>query len=97
MDALGSAIRIDSRGREVVRILPRLNEAGCMGVGGRFDFWAGNVSRAPQRLRRTGHEWLWRLWQQPRQKAGRYLIGNPLFLGRVLREQWRTPRNRKRL
>jgi NADH-quinone oxidoreductase subunit G len=26
MDALGSAIRIDSRGREVVRILPRLNE-----------------------------------------------------------------------
>ena len=27
MDALGSAIRINSRGREVVRILPRVNEA----------------------------------------------------------------------
>ena len=27
MDALGSAIRIDARGREVMRILPRLNEA----------------------------------------------------------------------
>ena len=27
MDALGSAIRVDSRGREVVRILPRINEA----------------------------------------------------------------------
>ena len=27
MDALGSAIRIDSRGREVIRILPRVNEA----------------------------------------------------------------------
>src|ERR1700677_1922711 len=27
MDALGSGIRIDSRGREVVRILPRINEA----------------------------------------------------------------------
>ena len=27
MDALGSAIRIDSRGREVMRILPRINEA----------------------------------------------------------------------
>ena len=26
MDALGSAIRVDSRGREVVRILPRVNE-----------------------------------------------------------------------
>ena len=27
MDALGSAIRIDARGREVIRILPRVNEA----------------------------------------------------------------------
>src|SRR4028118_556495 len=27
MDAVGSAIRIDSRGREVMRILPRINEA----------------------------------------------------------------------
>ena len=27
MDGIGSAIRIDSRGREVVRILPRINEA----------------------------------------------------------------------
>ncbi len=27
MDAIGSAIRIDSRGREVMRILPRVNEA----------------------------------------------------------------------
>jgi NADH-quinone oxidoreductase subunit G len=27
MDGLGSAIRVDSRGREVMRILPRLNEA----------------------------------------------------------------------
>ena len=27
MDALGSAIRVDTRGREVMRILPRINEA----------------------------------------------------------------------
>ena len=27
MDALGSSIRIDTRGREVMRILPRINEA----------------------------------------------------------------------
>jgi NADH-quinone oxidoreductase subunit G len=27
MDALGSAIRVDSRGKEVIRILPRVNEA----------------------------------------------------------------------
>jgi NADH-quinone oxidoreductase subunit G len=27
LDAVGSAIRVDSRGREVMRVLPRLNEA----------------------------------------------------------------------
>jgi len=63
----------------------------CMGIGGLFDFWAGNVSRAPQWLRDLGHEWLWRLWQQPRDKANRYLLGNPLFLMRVFRDTWIAP------
>lgn len=55
----------------------------CMGVGGLFDFWAENVSRAPRWLRRIGHEWLWRLLQQPGDKARRYLVGNPRFLLRA--------------
>jgi len=65
----------------------QLNVAVCMGIGGLFDFWAGNVSRAPRWLRRLGHEWLWRLFQQPSLKAKRYLLGNPLFLSRVVRER----------
>jgi N-acetylglucosaminyldiphosphoundecaprenol N-acetyl-beta-D-mannosaminyltransferase len=67
--------------------LSRLSVPVCMGIGGLFDYWAGNVSRAPQWLRKLGHEWLWRLCQQPRLKARRYLIGNPLFLARVVRER----------
>ena len=68
----------------------KLNVPVCMGIGGLFDFWAGNVSRAPECLRRFGHEWLWRLYQQPALKARRYLLGNPLFLSRVLRERCRS-------
>jgi N-acetylglucosaminyldiphosphoundecaprenol N-acetyl-beta-D-mannosaminyltransferase len=60
----------------------------CMGVGGLFDYWAGNVARAPKWLRGLGHEWIWRLWEQPADKAKRYLVGNPLFLMRILREAW---------
>ena len=41
---------------------------------------------APVWLRGLGHEWLWRLVQEPRLKARRYLLGNPLFLARVLSE-----------
>ena len=37
MDAVGSTIRVDSRGREVMRILPRINEAGERGVDLRQD------------------------------------------------------------
>jgi N-acetylglucosaminyldiphosphoundecaprenol N-acetyl-beta-D-mannosaminyltransferase len=68
--------------------LPELNVGVCLGIGGLFDYWAGNVSRAPQWLRRLGHEWLWRLFQQPALKARRYLLGNPLFLARVLRDRY---------
>lgn len=57
----------------------------CMGVGGLFQYWAGSLRRAPNWLRRSGLEWLGILAQQPR-KARRYLVGNPLFLARVLRE-----------
>jgi len=64
----------------------RLNVPAVLGIGGLFDYWAGNVSRAPAWIRRLGHEWLWRLYQQPVLKAKRYLIGNPLFIARVLCE-----------
>ena len=61
----------------------------CMAVGGLFGYWAGNIRRAPSWLRRCGAEWLGILLQQP-SKAGRYLLGNPLFLWRIFRESLKT-------
>jgi len=58
----------------------------CIGVGGLFDFWAERFGRAPLWLRKLGHEWIWRLLQDPKSKACRYLIGNPLFLWRAFRQ-----------
>jgi N-acetylglucosaminyldiphosphoundecaprenol N-acetyl-beta-D-mannosaminyltransferase len=60
----------------------------CLGIGGLFDYWAGNVERAPQWVRRIGYEWAWRLYQEPTAKAKRYLIGNPLFLYHITRERF---------
>lgn len=73
--------------RWVKRNLERLHVPAVLAIGGLFDYWAGNVSRAPQWLRSMGHEWLWRLYQQPADKARRYLYGNPLFLYSVFRER----------
>jgi N-acetylglucosaminyldiphosphoundecaprenol N-acetyl-beta-D-mannosaminyltransferase len=60
-----------------------LDVAVCIGVGGLFDHWAGNLRRAPAWIRRYGFEWLQILFQQPRKKWRRYVIGNPKFLVRV--------------
>ena len=56
----------------------------CIGVGGLFDHWAGNLKRAPQWVRRRGFEWFQLMLQQPH-KWQRYLLGNPKFLMRTVR------------
>ena len=62
-----------------------LDIKAAIGVGGLFDFYSGDVSRAPEWLRELSLEWVWRLMQQPKDKVQRYLIGNPLFLVRALK------------
>lgn len=37
----------------------------AIGVGGTFEYWAGDVKRAPKIMQKIGLEWLWRLIQQP--------------------------------
>jgi N-acetylglucosaminyldiphosphoundecaprenol N-acetyl-beta-D-mannosaminyltransferase len=66
----------------------RMDVPLVVGVGGLFDHWAGNIVRAPAWVRRAGFEWAQLLVQQPK-KAGRYLVGNPVYLYRALRERVR--------
>lgn len=56
-------------------------------VGGLFDFYAGKVERAPMAVREVGLEWLWRLYQEPTRLAKRYIVGNPLFLFRAMKQR----------
>jgi N-acetylglucosaminyldiphosphoundecaprenol N-acetyl-beta-D-mannosaminyltransferase len=59
---------------------------GCMmvGVGAAFDFYAGEMRAAPARVRQAGFDWLWRLASEPRRLWRRYLVGNSLFLARIV-------------
>jgi N-acetylglucosaminyldiphosphoundecaprenol N-acetyl-beta-D-mannosaminyltransferase len=59
----------------------------CIGVGGLFDFYSGRIPRAPQWLREAGLEWVFRLYQEPGRMWHRYLVGNIVFLLRVLAER----------
>jgi alpha-1,3-mannosyltransferase len=61
------------------------------GVGALFDFEAGAVRRAPMWIRRMRCEWVYRLLQEPRRLARRYIVGNFGFLLRVLVEARQVP------
>ena len=62
-----------------------------MGVGGLFDFYSGTINRAPVWVREIGFEWVYRILQEPGRMWKRYVIGNPLFLFRVLK--WKLVAN----
>ncbi|HZK50647.1 MAG TPA: WecB/TagA/CpsF family glycosyltransferase [Actinomycetota bacterium] len=70
----------------------RLKDSGArvgLGVGAYLDFQVGEVERAPTWMNRIGIEWVHRLVQEPRRMWRRYLLGNPLFVWRVLRARLR--------
>jgi exopolysaccharide biosynthesis WecB/TagA/CpsF family protein len=56
----------------------------ALAVGGLLDFVSERIPRAPLWMRRLGIEWCYRLWQEPRRMFRRYVLGNPLFVFRVL-------------
>ena len=55
-------------------------------VGALFDYVSGRVPRAPRWLADNGLEWIFRLGVEPRRMWRRYLLGNPVFLSRVIGE-----------
>ena len=72
----------------------RLTVGAAFGVGGLFDFYSGNTRRAPRWLRELGLEWVYRIIQEPGRMWRRYVVGNPLFLFRVI--AWRARNNSNR-
>lgn len=65
----------------------RVPGATLIGVGAAFDFYAGDVRRAPKWMQRMGIEWLHRLHSEPRRLWRRYLILAPLFVVKLVAEK----------
>lgn len=67
----------------------KIKKATLWAVGGLFGYIAGAEKRAPQFMTKNGLEWVFRLFVNPQRLFGRYVLGNPLFLFRVLKERFR--------
>jgi N-acetylglucosaminyldiphosphoundecaprenol N-acetyl-beta-D-mannosaminyltransferase len=62
-----------------------MNIPVAIGIGGSLDILAGEFKRAPEYVQRLGLEWAYRLAQEPRRLARRYIVGNTLFLFYLVR------------
>ena len=67
------------------RLAPLLKAKLIITVGAAFDFYTGKVSQAPRWIQRSGLEWLYRLLQEPRRLAPRYLKIVPKFAVMAIR------------
>ena len=74
--------------RWIDRCLDRTGARVAIGVGAFFDFVTGEVPRAPHWMNRYGLEWVHRLLQEPKRMWRRYLVGNPKFVWRNLKQRF---------
>ena len=56
-----------------------------LGLGASLDFAAGNIKRAPKWMADHGLEWLFRITQDPKRMAKRYLVDDRKILGLMLK------------
>ena len=84
-DILLVAMGVPRQEKWIEQNLAKLDVKLAMGVGGLLDFYSGNIKRAPRWMREVGLEWLYRLFQEPGRMWKRYIIGNPVFLMRIIK------------
>src|SRR5208283_4638502 len=82
-DILWVGLSTPKQEKFMAEFLPKLDVTLMIGVGAAFDFHSGRVKQAPPWMQRSGLEWFYRLGQEPRRLAGRYLRNNPLFALRI--------------
>ena len=55
-----------------------------VGVGAGFDYFAGNIDRAPMWMQKNNLEWLYRLIQEPKRLFKKYLVTNSKFIWKAI-------------
>jgi N-acetylglucosaminyldiphosphoundecaprenol N-acetyl-beta-D-mannosaminyltransferase len=68
-----------------VELTKYLENSKIICVGNFFEFLTGNIKRAPQYLRNSGFEWVYRLSKEPKRLWKRYIIGIPVFVYHILK------------
>jgi N-acetylglucosaminyldiphosphoundecaprenol N-acetyl-beta-D-mannosaminyltransferase len=71
----------------IARNLKNIQVPVTVGIGVAMDMLAGKVRQPPRWVSDIGFEWMYRLIQEPRRLAKRYLVDDPVFFWWVLRQR----------
>jgi N-acetylglucosaminyldiphosphoundecaprenol N-acetyl-beta-D-mannosaminyltransferase len=88
-DVVWVGIGVPKQEKWMARMRERLDAPVLLGVGAAFDFHAGLVPQAPNRVQALGLEWAYRLAHEPRRLWRRYARYNPRFVVGFLRQYLR--------
>jgi N-acetylglucosaminyldiphosphoundecaprenol N-acetyl-beta-D-mannosaminyltransferase len=64
-------------------------ETTFLGIGGSFDFLAGETSRAPMWMQNYGMEWVYRIYKEPKRIGKRVFVGYIPGLRALLRDVYK--------
>lgn len=81
--------------RWIIDNFDQINAKVFLPLGACLDFYTGLVNRGPRWMTNRGLEWLSRLFTEPQRLWQRYVVGNPLFFYRLVKERF-TRRFKKR-
>jgi N-acetylglucosaminyldiphosphoundecaprenol N-acetyl-beta-D-mannosaminyltransferase len=95
-DILWLGLGVPLEQRFAIRNRHRMRRVGLIKTsGGLFDFLSGLRSRAPDWMQAAGLEWAYRVYQEPRRLASRYMITNPHALLVLMRRTEQSARGRE--
>jgi len=95
-DILFVAMGVPIQEKWINRNLDKLNPRLCLGVGGLFDYIAGNVKRAPKIIRIIQLEWLWRIAMEPKRLWRRYLVDDIKLFRAVIKQKYGNGNNKEK-
>jgi N-acetylglucosaminyldiphosphoundecaprenol N-acetyl-beta-D-mannosaminyltransferase len=83
-DVLYIGFGMPAQERWILDNIDRIEAHVFLPLGACLDFYTGSVYRGPRWLTDRGFEWLTRLVTEPKRLWERYLVGNTIFLYRIL-------------
>ncbi|MDY6900361.1 MAG: WecB/TagA/CpsF family glycosyltransferase [Cyanobacteriota bacterium] len=74
--------------RWIIDNFDSINAKVFLPLGACLDFYTGAVYRGPRWMTNRGLEWLSRMFTEPKRLWQRYVVGNPLFFYRLIKERF---------